>query len=49
VREARGRLIHRDAENGSHYAWDSHHVIPLEQGGADDPVNLRAINSSSYR
>ena len=47
--DARGRLIHRDAENGSHYAWDAHHVIPPEQGGADDPGNLRALNSSSHR
>ena len=44
--DARGRLIYRDAEHGSHYAWDSDHVIPLEQGGADDPGNLRALNSS---
>jgi hypothetical protein len=46
VREACWRLIHRDVESGSHHAWDAHHVMPLEQGGADDPGNLRALNPS---
>ena len=47
--DARGRLIDRDAENGSHYAWDAHHTIPQGQGGVDDPGNLRALNSASHR
>jgi HNH endonuclease len=47
--DARGRLIHRDAKQGSTYAWDADHVVPRAQGGSDLPDNLRALGSSSNR
>jgi hypothetical protein len=47
--DARGRLIHRDAEPGSHDAWDADHVVSRDQGGHDIPTNLRALRSSSDR
>jgi hypothetical protein len=47
--DAYGKRLHRDACEGSPYAWDADHIIPRDQGGTDHPLNLRALNCSDNR
>jgi 5-methylcytosine-specific restriction endonuclease McrA len=47
--DARGSLIHRDAPQGTLYAWDADHIVARDQGGPDIPTNLRALKAASHR
>ena len=42
-------LIHRDAPNGTPFAWDADHIDPVCFGGPDHAQNMRAVASSHNR